>query len=43
MIDAGKLRTVIDTVLPLSQAAAAHEAQRQRRARGKIILAVKSD
>jgi len=43
MIDAGKLRTVIDTVLPLSQAAAAHERSASGRARGKIILAVKSD
>jgi NADPH:quinone reductase-like Zn-dependent oxidoreductase len=43
MIDAGKLRTVIDTVLPLSHAAAAHERSESGRARGKIILGVKSD
>jgi NADPH:quinone reductase-like Zn-dependent oxidoreductase len=43
MIDAGKLRTVIDTILPLAQAPAAHERSAGGRARGKIILAVKSD
>jgi len=43
MIDSGRLRTVIDTVLPLAQAAAAHERSASGRARGKIILAVKSD
>ncbi|MCX7892971.1 MAG: NADP-dependent oxidoreductase [Burkholderiales bacterium] len=43
MIDAGRLRTVIDTVLPLAQAAAAHGRSASGRARGKIILAVKND
>ena len=43
MVEAGKLRTVIDTVLPLSQAAAAHQRSASGRARGKIILAVKND
>lgn len=43
MIDAGRLRTVIDTVLPLAQAAAAQQRSASGRARGKIILAVSND
>jgi NADPH:quinone reductase-like Zn-dependent oxidoreductase len=43
MIDAGKIRTVIDSLLPLAQAAAAHERSRSGHARGKIVLAVRND
>jgi NADPH:quinone reductase-like Zn-dependent oxidoreductase len=43
MIDAGKVRTVIDSVLPLGHAAAAQERSRSGRARGKIVLAVRND
>ncbi len=43
MIDAGKVRTVIDSLLPLAQAAAAQERSRSGRTRGKIVLAVRHD
>jgi NADPH:quinone reductase-like Zn-dependent oxidoreductase len=43
MIDAGKIRTVIDSLPPLAQAAAAHERSRSGHARGKIVLAVRND
>jgi NADPH:quinone reductase-like Zn-dependent oxidoreductase len=41
LIDAGKLRVVIDSELPLEQVAAAHERSESRHARGKIILRVR--
>lgn len=41
LIDAGKLRVVIDSEFPLEQAAPAHERSESRRARGKIILRVR--
>jgi NADPH:quinone reductase-like Zn-dependent oxidoreductase len=41
MLDAGKLRTEIDAVLPLSQAAEAYAGTlKQRRGRGKLVIAV---
>ncbi|MEU7063130.1 NADP-dependent oxidoreductase [Streptomyces sp. NPDC053429] len=40
LADAGKLRVVIDTVLPLEQAAKAHEIGEQGRTTGKIVLTV---
>lgn len=40
LIDAGELKILVDTVLPLSEARAAHELSESRRARGKIVLQV---
>ncbi|MBW4586542.1 NADP-dependent oxidoreductase [Aetokthonos hydrillicola Thurmond2011] len=40
LIDAGKLRTLVDTVLPLAEARRAHELSQQGHTRGKIILEV---
>jgi len=40
MIDAGRLRVVIDSRYPLAQVAAAHARSESRQARGKIVLAV---
>lgn len=40
LADAGELRVVIDTVLPLEQAAKAHEIGEQGRTTGKIVLTV---
>ena len=40
LIDAGKLKVVIEKELPLAQAKAAHELSESGRARGKIILRV---
>ncbi|MGW0393110.1 NADP-dependent oxidoreductase [Streptomyces sp. NPDC003042] len=40
LVDAGKLRPVIDTVLPLEQAAKAHEIGELGRTTGKIVLTV---
>ena len=40
LVAAGKLRPVIDTVLPLDQAAKAHELSETGRATGKIVLTV---
>ncbi|PRQ06939.1 NADP-dependent oxidoreductase [Enhygromyxa salina] len=42
MVDAGGLRTVIDSVYPLAQTRDALARSRTQRARGKIILAVRS-
>ena len=38
LIDAGKVKTVVDTVLPLAQARRAHELSETGHARGKIVL-----
>ncbi|MFD9266502.1 NADP-dependent oxidoreductase [Streptomyces goshikiensis] len=40
LVEAGSLRPVIDTVLPLAQAAKAHEIGEQGRTTGKIVLTV---
>ncbi|GHB49176.1 NADPH:quinone reductase [Streptomyces cirratus] len=40
LADAGRLRVVVDTVLPLEQAAKAHEIGEQGRTTGKIVLTV---
>jgi NADPH:quinone reductase-like Zn-dependent oxidoreductase len=40
LIDAGKLKVIIDKEFPLAQAKAAHEYSETGRARGKIILRV---
>jgi len=40
LVDAGKLRVVIDQEFPLSDAKAAHELSETGHARGKIILRV---
>jgi NADPH:quinone reductase-like Zn-dependent oxidoreductase len=42
MIDAGKLKVVIDSEYPLADAAAAHRRSESRQARGKILLNVAS-
>ena len=38
LVDAGQLRVEIDTVLPLADAARAHELGERGRTRGKIVL-----
>ena len=38
LIDAGKVKTVIETVLPLAEARRAHELSQSGHARGKIVL-----
>lgn len=43
LIDAGKVHTLIDSLVPLAQAAGAQERSRAGRARGKIVLAVRND
>ena len=40
LADAGKLRPIIDTVLPLAEAARAHEMNQTLHTRGKIVLRV---
>jgi NADPH:quinone reductase-like Zn-dependent oxidoreductase len=40
LVDAGKLKPVVETVLPLSDARRAHELSETRHARGKIVLKV---
>lgn len=40
LVEEGKLRPVVDTVLPLAQAAKAHEIGEQGRTTGKIVLTV---
>jgi NADPH:quinone reductase-like Zn-dependent oxidoreductase len=40
LIDAGRVRPVIDTVLPLSQARQAYEQGAKGHTRGKIVLRV---
>ncbi len=41
LIDAGKLRAVISTVLPLAEAARAHQLSEAGHVRGKIVLLVR--
>jgi NADPH:quinone reductase-like Zn-dependent oxidoreductase len=43
MIDAGRLRVLIDSEFPLAEVAAAHARSESRHARGKIPLAVASN
>jgi NADPH:quinone reductase-like Zn-dependent oxidoreductase len=38
LIDAGKVKTVVETVLPLAEARRAHELSQSGHARGKIVL-----
>lgn len=40
LVDSGKLRPIIETVLPLAQAARAHEMNQTLHTRGKIVLQV---
>jgi NADPH:quinone reductase-like Zn-dependent oxidoreductase len=40
LVDAGAVRPVIDSVVPLAEAARAHELSESRRVRGKIVLQV---
>ena len=40
LVDSGKLRPIIETVLPLAQAARAHEINQTLHTRGKIVLQV---
>ena len=40
LIDAGKVKTVVETVLPLTEARRAHELSQSGHARGKIVLQV---
>src|SRR6266705_1466807 len=40
LIDSGKVRTVLETVLPLAEARRAHELSQSGHARGKIVLKV---
>ncbi len=42
MMDEGKVRSVIDSVYPLSDARAAHEKSRSWRSRGKLVLQVRA-
>ncbi len=43
LLDARAIRTVIDTVLPLSRAADAYAGKVQRKGRGKLVVAVESE
>jgi NADPH:quinone reductase-like Zn-dependent oxidoreductase len=38
LIDSGKVKVVIETVLPLAEARRAHELSQSGHARGKIVL-----
>jgi NADPH:quinone reductase and related Zn-dependent oxidoreductases len=40
LVDSGKLRSIVETVLPLSEARRAHELSRTGHTRGKIVLRV---
>ncbi|CAM5536305.1 NADP-dependent oxidoreductase [Streptomyces tanashiensis] len=40
LVESGALRPVVDTVLPLSEAAKAHELGERGRTTGKIVLSV---
>ncbi len=42
LMSEGKVRSIIDSVYPLSEARAAHEKSRSRRTRGKLILQVRT-
>jgi NADPH:quinone reductase-like Zn-dependent oxidoreductase len=41
LMSRGQVRSVIDTVYPLSEVRAAHERSGTRRARGKLVLSVR--
>lgn len=43
LMEQGRIRPVVATVLPLSQVRAAHELSQSRRTRGKIVLLIDSD
>jgi len=43
LLDSGRLRTVVDTVVPFAQAAAAYTGQIQRQGRGKAVVAVRPE
>ena len=43
LVDAGRLRVVIDSRWPLDRAAAAHQASEGGRATGKIVLTVSEE
>jgi NADPH:quinone reductase-like Zn-dependent oxidoreductase len=40
LVEAGKLRPIVDRVFPLKEAAAAHRYMEERRQFGKIVLKV---
>jgi NADPH:quinone reductase-like Zn-dependent oxidoreductase len=40
LVDSGRVKTVVDTVLPLTEARRAHELSAHGHARGKIVLKV---
>ena len=40
MVDAGKLRPIVEAVLPLAEASKAHEMNQTEHTRGKIVLRV---
>jgi NADPH:quinone reductase-like Zn-dependent oxidoreductase len=40
LVDSGKLKAVVETVLPLSDARQAHELSQMGHTRGKIVLRV---
>jgi NADPH:quinone reductase-like Zn-dependent oxidoreductase len=40
LVESGRLKPVVDTVLPLSEAAKAHSVGEQGRTTGKIVLTV---
>jgi NADPH:quinone reductase-like Zn-dependent oxidoreductase len=40
LLEAGRLRTVVDTVVPLSQASEAYTGRIERRRRGKLVVTV---
>lgn len=43
LVDTGRLRVEVDTILPLAEASKAHERSESRRARGKIVLQINAD
>jgi NADPH:quinone reductase-like Zn-dependent oxidoreductase len=42
MIDAGNLKPAVSTILPLAEAARAHELSQTGHVRGKIVLRVRA-
>jgi NADPH:quinone reductase-like Zn-dependent oxidoreductase len=43
LVESGRLAVTLDTVLPLAEAAKAHELSESGRTTGKIVLAVRED
>jgi NADPH:quinone reductase-like Zn-dependent oxidoreductase len=43
LLESGRLRTVVDTVVPFAQAAAAYTGQIQKQGRGKVVVAVQPE